>query len=386
MPTCGDASVYAAFAQRSAFSGISYQPLYPALVWSVGRTGLGLGALHALQIAMFAASAVVLLLVVGRAISPVAGIVAAGLLLLDLHFQFYVANPLTETTNLFLSVALLFVVDRRLAPGSRAAAWLVATAALLLALAAVRTSNVFFASIVGFAWAVLAWTSAGRGRGFPWAGAAVAVALAVVLQQAAAAAGHTSGGVVLGQFLSVACRRAPEACAADPGIPARPAEEANWSAESFRRMREAWRRLLVGHPSLFARAVANTWREQVDASPGPAYPEDPNRAHIADRPRWSALLAAGGALASLACAAAPLALLLVPSAVLRAWADPRRQALLVALGAWVFGEIVATTCFFANAFWSDASRMRLHWELQAMLLWVVLADGWLRPVSRAPRS
>ena len=44
----------------------------------------------------------------------------------------------------------------------------------------------------------------------------------------------------------------------------------------------------------------------------------------------------------------------------------------------MLAEVVATTAFFANAWNPDASRMRLHWELQAALLWVVLADGWLR--------
>lgn len=331
-----------------------------------------------MQMAMFAASAVFLLLLFGRILSPLAGLVAAGLLLLDLQFQFYVANPLTETTNLFLSTAVLLAVDASVSPGRRRTAWLVATGALLLCLAAVRTSNVFFATLAGLAWAALSRTTAGRGHAFPWPAAVVAVGLAVLLQQAAVAVGHTSGGVVLGQFLSVACRRAPEECAADPEIPARPAEEATWSEESFRCMRTAWRRLLVHHPALFARAVASTWGEQVLAPARPAYPEDPNRARVAERPWWSGLLAAGGVLSGLACASAPIALLLLPGAVLRARGDPRRQALLVALGAWVLGEIVATTCFFANAFWSDASRMRLHWEVQAMLLWVVLADGWMR--------
>lgn len=219
VPDYGDASVYASYTRETVFIGINYQPVYPWLLWAIGRLGFGLVAVHALQLAMFAASAVLLLLVVRRVVSPVAGILAASLLLLDLHFQFYVATTLTETTNLFLWVALIFAVDRRLDPGASRPAWLVATALLLFLLAAVRTSNVFFAATVGVAWAVLAATSVGGDRAFPWAASVVAVGMAVALQQAASAAGRTSGGMVLGQFISVACGRVPAECAADPEIP-----------------------------------------------------------------------------------------------------------------------------------------------------------------------
>ncbi len=377
VPDYGDASAYAAYSRSPDFIGLSYQPLYPWLMWAIGRLGFDLAAVHALQRAMFAASAVILLLVVGRTVSPAAGVVAAGLLLLDLHFQFYIATALTETTNLFLSVALLYAVDRRLEPGGPRGAWLVATAILLFLLSTVRTSNVLFASIVGVGWAVLAGTRVGREEAFPWAAAGVAAALVILLQQAAIAGGRTNAGMVLGEFVSVACGRMPAECAADPEIPGPVADADLWSEKTAGQMQAAWRRLIVHHPILFARGVAATWKEQLVAEPFSVYPDDPNQKRVAGPP-WAILLAAGGIAASVACATAPLALLLVPFAVQRARGDPRRQALLVALGAWVLAEVVATTAFFANAWNPDASRMRLHWELQAALLWVVLADGWLR--------
>ena len=256
---------------------------------------------------------------------------------------------------------LLCAVDRRLEPGGPRVAWLVATAILLFLLSNVRTSNVLFASIVGVGWAVLAGTRVGREEAFPWAAAGVAAALVILLQQAAIAGGRTNAGMVLGEFVSVACGRMPAECAADPEIPGPVADADLWSEKTAGQMQAAWRRLIVHHPILFARGVAATWKEQLVAEPP-----------------WAILLAAGGIAASVACATAPLALLLGPFAVQRARGDPRRQALLVALGAWVLAEVVATTAFFANAWNPDASRMRLHWELQAALLWVVLADGWLR--------
>jgi len=165
-----------------------------------------------------------------------------------------------------------------------------------------------------------------------------------------------------------------------------------WSPEFNRAVRKAYTHLLLHHPlDVLGTAARSFWTEQVSLFL-PPYPEDANVDQASSGIRLARRLNRGlySPIANVATSVATFAGLL--AALVHARRSRRRAPgaeanwtieIVAVLGAWTVTDAVVTSLFFYPFWPPDASRMRLHYEAQAIAVAII---GLALLVERALRN
>lgn len=333
------------------------------------------------------------------------GLLVAAYMLVNIRAYFYIANPLTETLNLF-AFAFAFFCWEQLRKRRHYVAWILAIA--LLVLIFVRTANVAFMGAL-FALLLVRALRASRAveRWQAW--------LFVLLVLPALIAGGTYNAMLQGRinntgvnllgFVSMACDQSP--CPRDLGDPqASPVasrylmEHGNMEREAvlaaFRKegigvwdprlvdeMKPFYVRLLFTAPEAFVSGgYANYKRQVLDTYVSP-YLEDTNLLVLSDL-GIGLMGHISTSVAMLVAALMPLLFLGFGIAVLLA---RRFNITVVFVMAWVAAEGLTSQWLFGSQYFSDPSRMRLHYEIPGLIL-TIFAAQWIAALVKfrqAPR-
>ncbi|GAB2799801.1 hypothetical protein [Dyella kyungheensis] len=394
----GDAPAYVV--PKYHFDFWNYQPIWPYVAGKV-NAHWGLKALFAFQAALYFASIVLIFYPMQR-LYKFGGWLVAGFMLVNIRAYFYIANPLTETLNLF-AFALTFFFWEQLRARRRYIAWFLAIA--LVAILFVRTANVAFIGalfMLVLVRALRASHAVERWQACLFLLLVLPALIAGVTYNVMLQGRPNNTGVNLLGFVSMACDQGR--CPRNLGDPkvspvaSRYLMEHGdmergallvafrqqgidvWDPRLLNEMKAFYLRLLLTAPEAFiSGGYANYKRQVLDTYVAP-YLEDTN---LAVRSRLSIGLMEhiSTSVAMLVAALMPLLVLGFGVAILVA---RRFNITVVFVTAWLAAEGLTSQWLFGSQYISDASRMRLHYEIPGLIL-IIFTAQWLAALVRFRR-
>ena len=381
IPSYGDAASYSSYRWPPSFS---YQPTFPFIVSFLKLTFNNRVSIYYFQSILFFITIIILKVllkdVAGKAISLVSSII----LLLNIRWYFYIANPLTEVTNLFLFFFFFyFLMKSNNYWGSSnnfliKLGYLLVTFLILLALIFNRTSNIFFALILSLL--LVLFNNHRKISIVIFLSFVTALSLHLIYNN-----NYNGLGLNLGHFILATCekndvQKCPEIIfnadknsvigkywQARKSLKEIENEFNVWGKEYGDEMKAVYFRLLWYAPGVFLQGVLYNWEEQIVGTYFPPYPEDPNQ-YLLNTPLIGLLSKLSNVFAG---SSILLIVFFVPIGIIyliQYRAEPAVSLFLATLIAWIIGQFICTNTMFANLWISDATRMRLSYEMQSLLL------------------
>ncbi len=370
-------------------SWFNYQPLYPLLAGLIRRT-TAVESIFFVQATMYAAT-LYLAFRLGQQCMRFGGYVMVIFGLFNMRAYFYVANPLTEILNLLLFFIVAYLVCILMADvGVGRKKWLVSICfgIALLLLALTRGPNSLMLLLFGTALLFL------RKDSLPLRLLLVSILISTFLialvYSLFAHATKSNVGLNLHTFIERTCAR--ETCVASIfQQPDTPVVSAHWtqnatisgirgafekkgygpfSREYSDEMRSVYVRLFIHAPNSFLSQVVQNWKDQLMDHTIAIYPEDTNL-RLLENDAYR-LWAAGSTWASIFLAALAPILVAIGSVRILAGKASIVESLFTT---WIASCLFASLILFAASWVSDSSRIRFHFEFQAVFLLLLFVSS-----------